>query len=150
MRCIQATELRSKLFGVLSEVAENRQVVEVIRHGRPIAVLAPSQGEIPEAGKPSIPLGAISSFCRAHRLVGFYLFGSILTDSFRDESDVDVMIDTGGRSLSFDETCQMLDELESIFGRKVDMLTKGAVESMTNQFVRASILATAALIFRHV
>lgn len=146
---MRATELRKKLYRTLSELERNPRAVEVLRHGRPLAVLVPAQAK--EKRRPDIPLDAISKFCAKHRLAGFHLFGSILTDAFGPGSDVDVMVDTSGReSLSFDEHCQMLDELEAIFGRRVDMLTKTTVESMTNAYVRDSILRGAALVHRHV
>lgn len=150
---MQATALRKKLYGTLSRVAQKREAVEVLRHGRPLAVIVPSPALATKGagGKPSLSLNAISEFCQRHRLSGFYLFGSIVTDQFRPDSDVDVMIDTDGREgLTFSETCRMLDELEGIFGRKVDMLTKSSVTAMTNIHVRDSILKTSALIYRHV
>jgi len=95
-----------------------------------------------------IDLDAIAAFCERHELRAFSLFGSILGDEFDEESDVDVLADTEGRSLGFHETCRMLDELEALFGRKVDLLTRSAVESPDmNPHRRESILSTARLIY---
>lgn len=96
---------------------------------------------------PLIDLDGVVAFCKQHDVRGFYLFGSILTDDFRADSDVDVMVDVAGRELDCHETCDMLDELEAMFGRKVDLITKAAVESpQMNRRRRQSILSTARLI----
>jgi predicted nucleotidyltransferase len=60
--------------------------------------------------------------------------------------DVDVLVDTCGRHLSFKEECRMLDSLEAMFGRKVDLMTKDALESMMNPYLKASISSTARLV----
>jgi len=39
-----------------------------------------------------IPFGRIEEFCRKWRIKEFSLFGSVLTDAFRPDSDVDVLV----------------------------------------------------------
>jgi len=57
------------------------------------------------------------------------------------------MVDTQGRSLIFKEECRMLDTLEAMFGRKVHLLTKDAVDSPSmNPYLKASITSTARLV----
>lgn len=144
---MQATDLRRDLYRQLERVAADRVPVEISRHGRPLAMLVPTPQSATGKRKPLIDLDAIAGFCKSHDVRGFYLFGSILTDEFDAHSDVDVMIDVGGRTLDFRETCAMLDELEAIFGRRVDLVTKHAVESRDmNRHRRKSILASARLI----
>jgi predicted nucleotidyltransferase len=139
MQNVQATELRRELY---------RRLDEVLRFGRPVAVLAPAPSRRPTQRKPVIDLDAIAAFCARHGVRAFSLFGSILGDDFNEKSDVDVLIDTEGRSPGFHETCRMLDELEAMFGRKVDLLTRTAVESPDmNAHRRESILSTACLIY---
>jgi uncharacterized protein len=41
----------------------------------------------------TIPNDQIADFCRAHHIRKLSLFGSVLRDDFRDESDVDVLIE---------------------------------------------------------
>jgi predicted nucleotidyltransferase len=53
------------------------------------------------------------------------LFGSVLSDEFRSDSDIDVLVsfkDDDGWGL-FDFV-DMIDELKAIFGRKVDLVEK--------------------------
>jgi uncharacterized protein len=148
MKSIQATDLRRDLYRQLDRVATDRVPVEISRHGRPLAMLVPSPSAGTGKRRPLIDLDAISAFCKRHGVRAFYLFGSILTDDFDADSDVDVMLDVGGRKLDFHHTCAMLDELEAIFGRRVDMLTKRAVESSAmNRHRRQSILASARLLY---
>ena len=71
-----------------------------------------------------IPQDRLAEFCRRHHIRRLSLYGSILRDDFDDQSDVDVLLDLNGRRLKFHESCQMLDELELMFGRKVDMVEK--------------------------
>ena len=39
-----------------------------------------------------IPREAIAAFCRRHRIQKLSLFGSVLRDDFRPDSDVDVLV----------------------------------------------------------
>ena len=147
MRSVQATDLRRDLYRQLDRVASDRIPVEISRHGRPLAMLVPSPSAGKGKRKPLIDLDAIAAFCKRHGVRGFYLFGSILTDDFGADSDVDVMLDVQGRTPDFHETCAMLDALEAMFGRKVDLLTRHAVDSPEmNRHRRRSILASARLI----
>jgi predicted nucleotidyltransferase len=148
VKSVQATKLRRDLYLRLDEIERTKAPVEVLRFGRPVAILAPVPSMTRSRRKPRIDLDAVAEFCARHDVRAFSLFGSILGDSFGAESDVDVLIDTEGRSLGFHETCRMLDELEALFGRKVDMLTRGAVEGPDmNAHRRASILSTARLLY---
>ncbi|HEY6476946.1 MAG TPA: nucleotidyltransferase domain-containing protein [Polyangia bacterium] len=147
MKSMRATELRRQLYQRLDELERRRAPIEVLRFGRPVAVLAPAPSAPQSRRKPLIDLDAIAEFCDRHQIDAFSLFGSILRDDFGPQSDVDVLIDTAGRSPGFHETCRMLDELEAMFGRKVDLLTKSAVESpQMNARRRSSILSTARLL----
>ncbi len=81
-----------------------------------------------------------------HKLAGFYLFGSILTEHFHTGSDVDVIVDTGARMPSYFETCRMTEELEALFGRSVDLVMKSTIERDKNPHRRSAILSGARLI----
>jgi len=66
------------------------------------------------------------------------LFGSVLSDEFHPDSDIDVLVsfmDDDGWGL-FDFV-DMIDELRAIFGRKVDLVEK---DSLRNPFRRQAIL----------
>jgi len=147
MKSMQSAILRKNLFKTLDQIATDGMPLEILRHGKPIAVLGPSTSVAPQRRKPLIDLNAISDFCKQHQVAKFFLFGSILRDNFDENSDVDVLVDTKGRALKFREECRMLDTLEAMFGRKVDLLTKDAVDSPSmNPYLKASITSTARLV----
>ena len=115
-----------------------------MRHGRPIAILSPSVDTPPGRRKPSLDLDAIAGFCKRHSLRRLYLFGSMLREDFDEDSDIDVMADSNGRTVSLCELCDMLDELEAMFSRKVDLVFKKDVESLDRKHrTRDDILKTA-------
>ncbi|HEY9857940.1 MAG TPA: nucleotidyltransferase family protein [Candidatus Obscuribacterales bacterium] len=95
-----------------------------------------------------LPVEQIQNFCDRWHITEFALFGSILRDDFRPESDVDVLVTfapDAKRGLS--ETLQMQDELQSIFGRKVDFIVKVAIERSENWLRRKNILESAQIIY---
>lgn len=66
----------------------------------------------------------ISEFCRKHHIRRLSLFGSILRDDFRPDSDVDVLVEFELEHLpTLFEIVAMERELSTIFGRKVDLRT---------------------------
>ncbi|MEX0676355.1 MAG: nucleotidyltransferase family protein [Pirellulales bacterium] len=72
-----------------------------------------------------IPRDKIAAFCRENRIRRLALFGSILGEDFRPQSDVDVLVEfePGARvGLRFFD---MQDELSILLGRKVDLNTAG-------------------------
>jgi predicted nucleotidyltransferase len=77
--------------------------------------------------------------------VEFALFGSILRDDFRPESDVDVVIELAeGAPWSLFEWVDMIEELKVLFGRDVDLVEKSAI---SNPFRRKSILANREVLY---
>lgn len=86
----------------------------------------------------SCPEKEIIEFCNSHKIKEFALFGSILTDHFRPDSDIDILV-------TFEEDCeyslfdlaQIQQELEAIFGRSIDLVEK---ESLRNPFRKHEIL----------
>ena len=146
MKTMQATDLRRNVYGVLDEVAVSREPVEILKHKRRLAVLVPSPNLPPGKRKPLIDLDAIADFCRRHDVMSFALFGSILRADFDDESDVDVLVDTGDRHIYFHQECAMLDDLELMFGRKIDLVPRYTLAQMKEN-PRSSISSTAKVIY---
>ena len=66
----------------------------------------------------------IADFCRKHHIVKLALFGSVLTDRFGPESDVDVLFEYDPEHVpTLFDVAEMEDELSEILGRKADMRT---------------------------
>jgi hypothetical protein len=67
----------------------------------------------------------IAEFCRRNGIRRLALFGSVLRDDFRPESDVDVLVEfLPGRTPGL-RFFSMQDELSTMFGREVDLNTPG-------------------------
>jgi hypothetical protein len=80
----------------------------------------------------------IAEFCRKWGIAELSLFGSVLRDDFRPDSDVDVLVVyREGGPRTFRGYLDAQDELKSLFGREVDLVEKSAVR---NPFRRHHIL----------
>ncbi len=91
-----------------------------------------------------IPKEKIADFCKRWKIVELSLFGSVLRDDFRPDSDVDVLVTFGpGADWSLFDHVAMEEELSAIFGRKVDMVSRKAIERSENYIRRKAILETA-------
>ncbi len=90
----------------------------------------------------------IEAFCQRWQVSEFALFGSVLREDFHPDSDVDVLITffpTVHWGLT--ETIKMQDELESLFGRKVDFIIKSAIERSQNWIRKQHILQSAQVLY---
>ena len=84
---------------------------------------------------------AIAGFCRRWRISELSFFGSITRDDFRPDSDVDVLVTfEKDADWSLFDHVRMERELAEILGRKVDLLTRRAVERSTNWLRRKKIM----------
>lgn len=79
-----------------------------------------------ERPKPRIPIPRekIAEFCRLNYIKNLALFGSVLTDSFTDMSDVDVLVEFDSSHIpGFFGLVDMEDQLTLIVGRKAEIHT---------------------------
>lgn len=96
----------------------------------------------------AIPKQKIADFCKRWNVAELALFGSILTDTFGNESDVDVLVEFApGAHPTFKTLDEMEQELTVIFGRPVDLLTKKSIASSENYIRRNAILESAQVIY---
>jgi uncharacterized protein len=83
----------------------------------------------------------IAAFCRKWSVVEFALFGSVLRDDFRAESDVDVLVSfSPDVRWSLFDLATMEEELGRLFGRKVDLVERRSVEHSENYIRRHHVL----------
>lgn len=69
---------------------------------------------------------ALADFCRRHQIRRLSLFGSVLRDDFRPDSDVDVLVEFEPEArVSLFDMAGMELELSEMLGRKVDLRTLG-------------------------
>jgi predicted nucleotidyltransferase len=101
-----------------------------------------------EPERPSLPIPLdnerIAAFCRKWGIEELAVFGSVLTPRFRPDSDVDFLATfvPDARWSLFDET-PMEEELAAIVGRRVDLVSRRAVERSHNWIRRTGILESA-------
>ena len=151
MKALPAAELRKNLFVTLRQVAKHTRPIIIERRGRPIAALVPAEAATGEAapreGGLQVDFRKLATFCGRHHLKTLYLFGSVLTEAFDADSDVDVMFEPEGSGPGYFEQMKMADELEELWGRRVDLVSRRAVESSTNPLRRQSILDGARVVY---
>ena len=90
---------------------------------------------------------AIAGFCRQWHVAELSLFGSVLRDDFAHNSDIDVLVEFEPDRVPGLRFVSMAEELERLFGRPVDVLTRSAVEQSQNFIRRAEILDSAEVIY---
>ena len=87
----------------------------------------------------TLPQERIDGFCVKWKISEMALFGSVLSDEFRSDSDIDVLVSfRDDDEWGLFDFVDMIDELKAIFGRKVDLVEK---DSLRNPFRRQAILA---------
>lgn len=85
----------------------------------------------------------IEAFCKKWNISELQVFGSVTTDHFRPDSDIDIVVDfPAGSHHTLIQLARMEEELERIFGRRIDLLTRKAVEQSRNTIRRESILSS--------
>ena len=83
----------------------------------------------------------LSALCERWHIQELAIFGSALRADFGPESDLDFLVvyaPDAGTTL-FDEAC-IQEELEALFSRPVDLVSKHAVEESPNWMRRKAIL----------
>jgi len=89
----------------------------------------------------------IEGFCQRHHIRKLAFFGSVLTDRFRPESDVDVLVEFHPHHVpGFLRLAGMERELSAMLGRKADIRTP---EDLSRHF-RDDVVASAAVQYESV
>jgi len=95
-----------------------------------------------------LDMGKIEEFCRRRHITEFALFGSVLREDFKPDSDIDVLVTFAPDSkLSFLDLDRMEAELSEILGRKVDLVSKRGIEASANYVRREAILSSAEVLY---
>src|SRR5579885_2936367 len=90
-----------------------------------------------------LPREAIAEFCRRWQVVELCLFGSVLREDFRPDSDIDVLVTFAPQARhSIFDLLRMEDELARVFGRKVDLVDRRVLEQSPNYIRRRHILGS--------
>jgi predicted nucleotidyltransferase len=87
-----------------------------------------------------IPREAIAAFCERNHIRKLSLFGSVLTGRFREDSDVDLLVEfEPGLVPGYFGLVGMEMELSEMIGRKVDLRTPGEL----SKYFRKAVVAAA-------
>jgi uncharacterized protein len=88
----------------------------------------------------------IRDLCAKHKVGRLFAFGSVLTNRFQSDSDIDFVVDFKGIDL-YDYADNYFDlkySLENLFKREVDLLEANAIN---NPYLRETIDSTKQLIY---
>ena len=92
----------------------------------------------------SVPMNRVSEYCRANGIKRLDVFGSALRADFGPESDIDLLVEfEPDRKLGLFDFVRIEQGFADLFGRKVDLVERSAVERSRNYIRRAAILGSA-------
>lgn len=91
-----------------------------------------------------IPHDQLAEICRRYYVRELALFGSVLRDDFRDDSDIDVLVEFEPEApIGLFELVRLKNDLSVLLGRDVDLVEKAGLK----RWVRAPVLDTARVIY---
>jgi uncharacterized protein len=109
------------------------------------------QNQLPESlqnlldDRLNVSLNQIAEFCQHWHIIEFALFGSVLREDFRSDSDIDILVTFSPEyRLTFRDWIEMQAQLEEMFRRKVDLTQKSLLK---NPYTRSEILKTHQVIY---
>lgn len=95
-----------------------------------------------------IPLEKIAEFCDRWQVSNLCLFGSVLRPDFRPDSDIDILIDFDAEAKpTLFDLVDMEEQLQEIFHRDIDLVTRQGIENSDNYLRRQAILSTTQQIY---
>jgi len=88
----------------------------------------------------------IKLLCKKHRIKSLYAFGSICSEKFNENSDIDLLVSFYPMDYAdyADNYFTVADKLEEIFSRPVDLLSD---KSLSNPYFNRSIEQAKSLIY---
>ena len=83
---------------------------------------------------------------KKHKVRKLFVFGSVLTSRFNDNSDIDFVVDFNKAEVSdyFDNFFDFKYALENLFDRKVDLLEE---QTIKNPYLKKNVDTTKTLIY---
>ena len=91
-------------------------------------------------------LGKITEICKNYRINAAYVFGSVLTDKFSNESDIDLVVDFERNDFhgSFGQFMDFKTDMEGLLQRRVDLISRKRIR---NEILRNEIDSSKVLIY---
>ena len=95
-----------------------------------------------------IPDEQIADFCHRWKIVRLEIFGSAIRDDFSPTSDIDLLVEyQPGFHRTVTDMEQIQVEIEALFSRPVDLITRSSIEHSPNPYKRKNILGQAQVIY---
>ena len=84
--------------------------------------------------------------CNTYKVKTMYVFGSVCTDKFSDNSDIDILISFDNLTIEqyTDNYFELHYKLQELFGRKIDLLTE---RSLSNPYFIKGLEQTKQLVY---
>jgi hypothetical protein len=100
---------------------------------------------------PTLPIAisyeAIAEFCQRNHIHKLALFGSVLRDDFRPDSDLDVLVEfEPGHEVGFFRFIDMQMELSTLLGRAIDLNTPQDL----SRYFRQKVVDSAQVLYERV
>ena len=88
----------------------------------------------------------IIALCKKYKVAKLWVFGSILTPRFNDQSDVDFSVEFDRKAIDdmFVVFFDFVEELQTLLDRKIDLVDETAIK---NPYFRKQLDATKQLIY---
>lgn len=88
----------------------------------------------------------IIQLCKTNKVISLFAFGSVITDKFNSESDIDLVVEIDESDpISYsDKYFNLKFQLEELFKRQIDLLEQKAIR---NRFLKSEIDQTKVLIY---
>lgn len=94
----------------------------------------------PSRVKIRIPKQELAEFCRRYNVQKLALFGSVIGDNFRAESDVDILVSFQPTAhVGFITFSRMQRELSGMFNRSVDLVPMDGLKPVIRESVLSDI-----------
>jgi predicted nucleotidyltransferase len=92
----------------------------------------------------NVPMQELVDLCHRYHVRELALFGSVLRDDFRDDSDIDVLVEfEPGALIGLYEHFDLREHLERLLGRKVDLVSKRGL----NPMIRDEVITSAQVLY---
>lgn len=91
-------------------------------------------------------INKIKALCEKHKVNKLFVFGSVLTNRFNENSDIDFVVDFNKKNITdyFSNYFDLKYALEELFKRDVDLLEE---QTIKNPYLKKNVEETKALIY---
>lgn len=125
---VRRQSIASFLTGANLHIENLTKVLAALGQGLDIAPLSSAKGAGAIESRFPVDRKALRKFCRKHGIRMFALFGSILRPDFRDQSDIDILIEFR-KPVSLFDLARIEEELKTLVktSHELDVVTPGAL-----------------------